>query len=77
MIDLEHEQEKVKVKKEKYVWKCICSLWTSRINSECYISRIFPIKETQGKGSKILTPKQILTRKLQRLPMSYCTSKSR
>ena len=35
-------------------------------------SRIFPIRETQGKGSKILTPKQML----HRLPIALAQVKA-
>ena len=42
------------------------------LNLNAFKSGIFPIKATQGKGLKILTPKQML----QRLPMALAQVKA-
>ena len=61
MMGRDQEHQKVKIKKE--IYESACALyedWELILNA--FKTQIFPIKETQGKGWKILTSKQMLQR---------------
>ena len=61
------------VKKKMNTFKSVDALYEGREwTLYAFTSRIFPIKEKQGKGLKILTPKQML----QRLPIVFAQVKA-
>ena len=61
MIDLDQKQQKAKIKRD--TCKSVCALYESReLIPNAFRSGIFPMKEKQGKGLKLLTPKQMLQR---------------
>lgn len=57
------DQKPKLIKRKKYLWQFICSLW-KRISSWCLESWIFPLKLGQGKKIKILIPKKMLQKSL-------------
>ena len=59
--------------KKKDTYKSACVLYESReLILNGFQSRMLPKKETQGKGLKILTPKQMI----QRLPIALAQVKA-
>ena len=61
MINSEQDQKKIR-KSKRYLWKHICSLGRRELTLNAFKKGIFPIKEKQRKGLKILTPKQMSQR---------------
>ena len=60
MKDLDEKQQKVKIKKRN-TFRSVNALYErGELILNAFNSGIFPIKETQGKGLKILTPKEML-----------------
>ena len=71
MIDLDQKQQKTKIKTD--TCKSVCALYESReLIPNAFRSGIFPMKEKQGKGLKLLTPKKML----QRLPIDLTQVKA-
>ena len=65
MIDLEQEQQMVKIKKRN-TFESANALYGGReLIFDAFKSGIFPIKEIQGKGLTILTRKQMLKKDYQ------------
>ena len=62
MINLDQDQMKVRIKKPD-TYESAYALHESReLTLNAFKSEIFPLKSSQGKGLKILTPKQMLQR---------------
>ena len=67
------DQEKNKIRKERNTFKSVNALYEDReLTLNAFKSKLFPIKSTQGRGLKILTPKQML----QRLPIALAQVKA-
>ena len=62
MIDLDQKQQEVKIKKRNTYKRAYAPYAGQELVLNAFRSGIFPIKETQGKGLKILIPKQMLHR---------------
>ena len=59
MINLDKEQKKKNIKRG--TCKSVYALYEApKLTFNTFKSRIFPLKPSQGKGSEILTPNQIL-----------------
>ena len=72
ILNLDQEQQKLKIKKQN-TYGSAYALYKGRESIlNAFKSGIFPIKETQGKQLKILTPKQML----QRLPIALVQIKT-
>ena len=57
------DQEKNKIRKERNTFKSVNALYEDReLTLNAFKSKLFPIKSTQGRGLKILTPKQMFKR---------------
>ena len=70
MINLDLEQQQLMAKN---TYESAYGLYGCRkLTLNAFKSGIFPIKETDGKGLKILTPKQIL----ERLPIAFAQVKA-
>ena len=62
MINLDQDQMKVRIKKPD-TYESAYALHEGReLTLNAFKSEIFPLKSSQGKGLKILTPKQMLQR---------------
>ena len=72
MKNSDRELKKVKIKKGD-TYESVYNLYEGRESTlNAFRSGIFPIKSTQGKGFKILTPKQMF----QRLPIALSQVKA-
>ena len=73
MINLDQKQQKVKIKKRNTQGRTYALHEGRELILNAFRSRIFPIKETQGKGRPLDLPRQLkiltLKKMLQRLPI--------
>ena len=67
------DQKKNKIRRKRNTFESVNALYEGQeLTLNAFRSGIFPIKTTQGKGLKILTPQQML----QRLPITLAQLKA-